>query len=46
LGIEPKTVDTGLEMSDEINGNMELLTDMIAVELVSSGFEVQARPPC
>ena len=46
LGIEPKTVDTGLEMSGEIGRNMELLVDMIAAELVTSGFEVQALPPC
>lgn len=45
LGIEPGTVETGLEMSDEVCRNMGLLTDMIATELVSSGFKVQARPP-
>ena len=46
LGIEPGTVDTGLELSDEIARNLERLADMIAVELVSSGFEVQARLQC
>lgn len=45
LGIEPKTVDTGLELSDEIGRNMEQLVDMIASELILSGFEVQARHP-
>jgi len=45
LGIEPKSVDTGLEMSAEIVGNLGQLADMIASELISSGLEVEARLP-
>lgn len=46
LGIEPKTVETGLEMSDEIGRNMGLLADMIAAELVAAGLEVPVRTAC
>jgi hydrogenase maturation protease len=46
LGIEPAIVETGLELSDEVCRSMGLLTDMIASELVSSGFDVRVRPPC
>ena len=42
-GIEPKTIETGLEMSAEIAGNIGRLTDLVADEIRSLGVTVTAR---
>ena len=42
-GIEPKTIETGLEMSAEIAGNIGRLTDLIADEIRSLGVTVTSR---
>ncbi len=43
LGIEPKALDTGLDMSTEVEGCMETVADMVADELLSCGVTVRAR---
>ena len=40
LGIEPKSIETGLEMSEEVGGAIERLAVMIALELASLGLDV------
>jgi len=44
FGIEPKSIETGLEMSEEVGGNIGRLADMVAHELVSLGLEVTTKP--
>ncbi|RNC68043.1 MAG: hydrogenase maturation protease [Desulfuromonadales bacterium] len=43
FGIEPQSMDTGLEMSDAVGRNMGELVDQVARELVSLGLDVPAR---
>ena len=38
LGIEPKSIDTGLELSADVGGNVGALAEMIAGELSSAGL--------
>jgi hydrogenase maturation protease len=45
LGIEPKAVDTGLELSDEVDRNIRRLADMVALELYSLGVAVTPNIP-
>jgi hypothetical protein len=40
IGIEPKSIETGLEMSDEVGGAIGWLADMVALELASLGLDV------
>jgi hydrogenase maturation protease len=40
FGIEPKSIETGLEMSEEVGRNIGGLADMVAQELVSLGLNV------
>ena len=40
LGIEPKSLDTGLEMSDEVGRNLGVLADNVAIELASLGLDI------
>jgi hydrogenase maturation protease len=40
FGIEPKSIETGLEMSDEVGSKIGRLADMVALELVSIGLDV------
>ncbi len=42
-GIEPKTIDTGLELSTEIAGNIDRLTDLIAGEVRDLGVTVTTK---
>ncbi|BCS52170.1 HyaD/HybD family hydrogenase maturation endopeptidase [Geobacter sp. SVR] len=44
LGVEPKSFDTGLEMSEEVGGCLEGLAAMLAGELGALGVEVQKLP--
>lgn len=50
FGIEPKSIDTGLEMSEEVGGSIGRLAEMVALELTSLGLDVPpksgVRPPC
>lgn len=41
FGIEPKSVETGLELSGEVGGKIGLLADMLALELASLGLDIQ-----
>ncbi len=43
LGIEPKCIDTGLELTDEIAANIGRLSGMIADELTALGLSVTPR---
>ena len=43
FGIEPKSIDTGLEMSAEVGRNLGALAHMVARELVSLGLAVEAK---
>jgi hydrogenase maturation protease len=45
FGIEPKSIDTGLEMSDEVGRNIGRLADMVAMELNSLGVDVIPNVP-
>ena len=42
-GIEPKNLDTGLEMSAEVSANIGNLTDLLAGEIRAQGVEVIPR---
>jgi hydrogenase maturation protease len=42
-GIEPKTIDTGLELSAEIAGSIGRLTDLVADEIRAQGVTVTPR---
>ena len=43
FGIEPKSIETGLEMSDEVGGAIGRLADMVALELASLGLDVTPK---
>lgn len=43
LGIQPKSVGTGLEMSGEVVAGMEVLVDLLAEELGRLGLAVERR---
>jgi len=43
FGIEPKSIETGLEMSEEVSGALGWLADMVALELVSLGLDVTPK---
>lgn len=44
FGIEPKSVETGLELSEEVGGKIGRLADMVALELTALGLEVTPEP--
>ena len=44
FGIEPKSIETGLEMSCEVGGAIGRLADMVANELASLGLDVTPKP--
>ena len=44
FGIEPKSIETGLEMSEEVGGTIGRLADMVALELASLGLNVTPKP--
>jgi hydrogenase maturation protease len=43
FGIEPKSIDTGLELSDEVGRNLGELADMVARELASLGLDIRRK---
>jgi len=43
FGIEPKELSTGLELSQEVAGNLSQLVDMVADELKAIGIKVEAK---
>jgi hydrogenase maturation protease len=43
FGIEPKSIDTGLELTAEVSGNIFALTELIADELRALGLRVEPR---
>jgi len=43
FGVEPKSIETGLEMSEEVGGTIGRLADMVALELTSLGLEVPPK---
>jgi hydrogenase maturation protease len=43
LGIEPQSIDTGLELTAEINANIGRLTELIAEEIMVQGLPVIRR---
>jgi hydrogenase maturation protease len=43
FGIEPKSIETGLEMSEEVGGAIGWLADMVALELASLGLDVTPK---
>jgi hydrogenase maturation protease len=43
FGIEPKTIETGLEMSEVVGSNIGRLGDMIVLELASLGLNVTTK---
>ena len=43
FGIEPKSIETGLEMSEEVGRNIGCLADIVALELVSLGLDVTTK---
>jgi hydrogenase maturation protease len=43
LGIEPKIMDTGFDLSDEVSRNLGKLVDMIAHELTACGLDVPLK---
>jgi hydrogenase maturation protease len=48
FGIEPKSIETGLEMSEEVGRNIGGLADMVALELGAHGLNAavkMAQPP-
>jgi len=42
-GIEPKTIDTGLELSAEVAGSIGRLTELVAEEIRAQGVTVTPR---
>jgi hypothetical protein len=42
-GIEPKTIDTGLELSADVAGSIGRLTDLVADEIRALGVTVTPR---
>jgi hydrogenase maturation protease len=43
FGIEPKSIDTGLELTAEIAGNIPRLTELVADELRALGLRIEPR---
>jgi hydrogenase maturation protease len=43
FGIEPKELSTGLELSQEVAGNLSQLVDMVVDELKAIGIKVQSK---
>jgi hydrogenase maturation protease len=43
FGIEPKSIDTGLELTAEVAGNLFALTELVADELRAQGLRVEPR---
>jgi hydrogenase maturation protease len=43
FGIEPKSIDTGLELTAEVAGNIFALTELVADELRALGLQVIPR---
>jgi hydrogenase maturation protease len=43
FGIEPKSIETGLEISEEVGRNIGGLADLVALELGSIGLSVAAK---
>ncbi len=43
MGIEPKTIDTGIEMSEKILQKMDSLVDMVIKELNSIGIKFEPK---
>lgn len=43
FGVEPKSVETGLKMSEEVYGTVGRLADMVALELSLLGLEVTPK---
>jgi len=43
FGIEPKSMETGLGMSEDVGRNIENMADMVALELVSLGLEAPIK---
>jgi hydrogenase maturation protease len=43
FGIEPKSIETGLEMSEEVGRNIGGLADMVALELGSLGLNAAVK---
>lgn len=43
VGIQPKTLDTGLDLSDEVSGKMDELLSAITDKLGQWGIELQER---
>src|SRR5450631_571431 len=41
FGIEPKSLDTGLELTEEVAGNITGLTDLVADELRALGLKIE-----
>ncbi|GFE60477.1 HyaD/HybD family hydrogenase maturation endopeptidase [Geobacter sp. AOG2] len=48
FGVEPKSIETGLEMSEEVGGSIGRLAEMVALELTSLGLDVAPKSgePC
>jgi hydrogenase maturation protease len=43
FGIEPKSMDTGLELTAEVAGNISELTELVADELRDLGLKIETR---
>jgi hydrogenase maturation protease len=43
FGIEPKNIDTGLELSEEVRGGLDRLIEVVNNELLSLGCKVEQR---
>jgi hydrogenase maturation protease len=43
FGIEPESIDTGLELTDVIAGSLDRLTDLVVAELRILGLQVKAK---
>ena len=43
FGIEPKIIETGLELSEEVQGKISGLADMIADELKKNGYNIEPK---
>ena len=43
FGIEPKRMETGLELSEEVQGKIGSLSDMIVEELKAKGYKVESK---
>ncbi len=43
FGIEPKVIETGLELSQEVQGKISGLADMVADELKKNGYNIEVK---